>query len=268
VDEGLTLVLQLAEETLVAVVDILRVLELLYRVNADVEVLALDVVLIELRQFDDTTELALDPAGRPLRVLFGEIARSERRSWWYAHGSCGAFGLVEGAYPGDLLICLTDAGRGKSRVPRRPRFQVEASMSVLDEEGGGTGALRPMRRLDTLLAVVAIAWAGDKSRDAGGEASSTGEIRPAAMAAFASAVALFLPKLSFHFDGFLVTGGRVEVTGGEAAGGSEWPVSNALGIAYIRAGSKGFLTRDEDVLVEADRWDDDLDAMLISRARD
>jgi len=239
VDEGLTLVLQLVEETLVAVVDILRILELLYRVNADVEVLALEVVLIELRQFDDTTELALDPAGRPLRVLFGEIAR--RSWWWYPHGPCGAFGLVEVMYPGDLLICLADAGRGKSRVPRRPRPQVEeASMSALDDGGGtGGGALRPMRRLDTLLAVVAIASEGDKSRDAGGEASSTGEIRPAAAAALASAEALFLPKLSFHFDGFLVTVGRVEVTGGEAAGGSGWrgPVRNAVGIAYIAAGS-------------------------------
>jgi hypothetical protein len=71
-------VLQLAEETLVAVVDIL-VLELLYRVNCD--------VLIELRQFEDTIELALDPTGRPLRVLFGEIVR-------------GTFG---GLYPGDLF---------------------------------------------------------------------------------------------------------------------------------------------------------------------
>jgi len=62
-------VLQLAEEALVAVVDIL-VLELLYRVNCDV-----DDVLIELRQFEDMTELALDPTSRPLRVLFGEIAR-------------------------------------------------------------------------------------------------------------------------------------------------------------------------------------------------
>jgi hypothetical protein len=238
VDEGLTLVLQLAEETLVAVVDILRALELLYRVNADVEVLALEVVLIELRQFDDTTELA-DPAGRPLRVLFGEIARSERRSWWYAHGSCGAFGLVGGMYPGDLLICLTDPGRGKSRAPRRPRLQVEeTSMSVFDDERRGAwgAALRPLRRLDTLLA---IAWLGVKSRDAGGETSSTGEIRPAAAAALASAEALFLPKLSFHFDGFLVTGGRVEVTGGEAGGGSEGRglVNNALGIAYIMGGS-------------------------------
>jgi hypothetical protein len=70
-------VLQLAE---VAVVDML-VLELLYRVNCDV-----DEVLIELRQFEDMTELALDPTSRPLRVLFGETAR-------------GAFGL----YPGDLF---------------------------------------------------------------------------------------------------------------------------------------------------------------------
>jgi len=218
VDGGLTPVLQLPEETLVAMVDTLRVLELLYRVNADVEVLALDVVLIELRQFAETTELALDPAGRPLRVLFGEIAR---RSWWYAHGSCGAFGLVEGMYPGDLLICLGVPG-------------------VLDDEGRtGVGASRPMRTLDTLLAVVAITWEGDKSRGAGGKASSTGEIRPAAVAALGSAEALFLPKPSFHIDGFLVTGGRAEVTGGVATGGSEGrePVSNALGIGNIIAGS-------------------------------
>lgn len=238
VDEGLTLVLQLAEETLVAVVDTLRVLELLYRVNADVEVLALDVVLIELRQLEDTTELALDPAGRPLRVLFGEIARSERRSWWCAHASCDALGV----YPGDLLICL--AARGKSRVPRRPLLQVgEASVTVLDDEGDETwgGALRPMRRLDTLLAVVAMAWEGDKSRDGGGETSSTGEIRPAAAAALASAEALFLPKLSFHFDGFLVTGGRAEVMGGEAGGeeGTEGRgfVKNAVGTGYNKGGS-------------------------------
>ena len=225
-----------------AVVDILRALELLYRVNADVEVLALDVVLIELRQLEDTTELALDPAGRPLRVLFGEIARSERRSWCtYAHGSCGAFGV----YPGALLICLADAARGKSRIPRRPLLQVgEASVTVLDDEGDETwgGALRPMRRLDTLLAVVAMAWEGDKSRDAGGETSSTGDIRPAAAAALASAEALFLPKLSFHFDGFLVTGGRAEVIGGEAGGGGvdgRGFVRNAVGTGteYIKGDS-------------------------------
>lgn len=71
---------QLVEETLVAVVDILRELELLYRVNAEVDVPALEVVLIELRQLVETIELALDATGRPLRVLLGEMARSDRLS--------------------------------------------------------------------------------------------------------------------------------------------------------------------------------------------
>jgi len=71
---------QLLAETLVAVVETLRTLALLYRVNADVEVPALDVVLIELRQLPETIELALDPTGRPLRTEFGETARSDRKS--------------------------------------------------------------------------------------------------------------------------------------------------------------------------------------------
>jgi len=95
VEEGLTLVRQLADETLVAVVDTLLALELLYRVKADVEVPALEDVLIELRQFDDTTEEALDPIGRPLRVLFGETARTDGRSWKDHWSPCG--GLVESA---------------------------------------------------------------------------------------------------------------------------------------------------------------------------
>ena len=69
-------VLQLVLDTLVAVVETLRMLELLYRVNADVDVPALEVVLIELRQFPDTIELALEATGpRPLLVLLGGIAR-------------------------------------------------------------------------------------------------------------------------------------------------------------------------------------------------
>ena len=78
VDEGLTLVRQLADDMLVAVVDILLALELLYLVNADVDVPALLVVLIELRQFDDTMDEALDVIGAPLpvRVLLGDTARS------------------------------------------------------------------------------------------------------------------------------------------------------------------------------------------------
>lgn len=79
-DWGLVPVRQLVDDTLVAVVDMLRVLELLYRVKAEVDVPALDVVLIELRQLLDIMELALDARGRPLRALFGETARSLRLS--------------------------------------------------------------------------------------------------------------------------------------------------------------------------------------------
>jgi hypothetical protein len=73
--EDLTLVRQLVEDTLVAAVETLRVLELLYRVKAEVEVPALDVVLIELRQFPETIELALEATGRVLRMLLGETPR-------------------------------------------------------------------------------------------------------------------------------------------------------------------------------------------------
>jgi len=88
------LVRQLFEETLVAAVDTLRTLELLYRVNAELDMLAFEVVLIELRQLPDATELALEASGRPLRVLLGEIARSERlssvqRSRWGLRGGMG-----------------------------------------------------------------------------------------------------------------------------------------------------------------------------------
>ncbi len=71
----LTLVRQLVEEILVAAVDTLRVLELLYRVKADVDAPALDMVLAEERQLLDAIELALEARGRPLRVLLGETFR-------------------------------------------------------------------------------------------------------------------------------------------------------------------------------------------------
>ena len=45
--------------------------------NAEVDVPALD---IELRQLLDAIELALEASGRPLRVLEGEMPRSERLS--------------------------------------------------------------------------------------------------------------------------------------------------------------------------------------------
>lgn len=80
-DGCFTLALQLVAETLVAVVEILRMLELLYRVNAEVDVPALEVVLIELRQLPEAIEEALEPMGRPLRVLLGEMARELPREW-------------------------------------------------------------------------------------------------------------------------------------------------------------------------------------------
>lgn len=54
--------------------DTLRALLLLYRVNADVDVPALDM---ELRQLLEAIELALEASGRPLRVLEGEMPRSD-----------------------------------------------------------------------------------------------------------------------------------------------------------------------------------------------
>ena len=75
--------LQLPLDTLVAIVLMLRVLELLYRVNALVDVLALEVVDIELRQLLllaglDSTELEEEKSA--LRIDGGEAPRDPRRS--------------------------------------------------------------------------------------------------------------------------------------------------------------------------------------------
>jgi hypothetical protein len=127
-----------------------------------------------------------------------------------------------------------------------------------------------MMRLVTLLAVVDIDGGGaPRSREVGGGTSSTGDTRP-------ETAALFLPKDNFHFEGFLVTGGLgITGTGGGgdklrvALGGGE---SNAKGIGYMETGSNGsgarlvdalFLVLDLDLLV-----DEDLEALLISRAND
>jgi hypothetical protein len=183
VDDALTLVRQLADDTLVAVVEMLRVLELLYLVNAEVEVPALDVVLIELRQLDETTELALDAIGRPLRVLLGDTPR-----------------LSYSPYPGDRLWFLLKAGVSCS-LTRRPRFQVSETGMGLFRICDGGGALRALMRLVTLLAVVERGSGGEPSSDVDGDASSTGDTRPV------KDEPELLPKLSFHFDGFFVTGG-------------------------------------------------------------
>jgi len=52
-------------------------------VKAEVEVPALEVVLVELRQFPEAMEQALEATGRPersLRVLLGDAPRSGRFS--------------------------------------------------------------------------------------------------------------------------------------------------------------------------------------------
>ena len=68
---------QLCDDRLVAAVATERELLLLYLVNVEDDVPALDM---ELRQLLDAIELALDANGRPLRVLDGETARSDRLS--------------------------------------------------------------------------------------------------------------------------------------------------------------------------------------------
>lgn len=106
--------------------------------------------------------------------------------------------------------------------------------------------------------------------------SSTGDTRPEAEAA-----TLFLPKVSFHFDGFLL-GGGVETTGIDGGGalridGEGTPLrgaaSKAEGIANIDTGSNGSRGRlveepeafvDMDLLVDEDFFE----ALLISRAND
>ena len=150
----------------------------------------------------------------------------------------------------------------------------------------------------TLLAVVDIA-AGETGGDICDKSigEGTGGTSSAAAEAASADEPLFLPKLSFHFDGFLVTGfGTTGVVvaagvivaegGGEMrAGGDLADVevervldSKAVGIAYIDTGSNGTLARLElaVVLVEVERTeapvegalDGDLLAMLISLASD
>lgn len=136
-----------------------------------------------------------------------------------------------------------------------------------------------------------------KSNDVGGDTSSTGETGPPA----AMDAAVFLPKLSFHFEGFLVMGVgtgavagagvvvEVEVDTEEGAGVGEIVeagdlaealrvlallvlVSKGVGIAYIETGSNGLRARRLDVVVEVllvdtDLCDEDLD-LLISQASD
>jgi hypothetical protein len=262
---GLTFVRQLVDDTLVAVVDTLRTLELLYRVKAEVDVPALDVVLIELRQLLDTIELALEAKGRPLRVLLGEIARSLRLSG-YAQRSALGSGLRDETRASDLLLALEGG-----MVPRflLPLLQVEVPSSA---ETAGVelmaGGFKPIIRLVTLLAVVDMA----EGPPSNGETSSAGDTRPAV-----KTVAVFLPKLSFHLEGFFVTGGGETTVEGGGGGTARLlllrgAVSKAEGKANMETGSNGSRAcreeDDADVLDTDLCTDEDLDALLISLAND
>lgn len=119
---------QEVDDTLVAVVEILLLLELLKRVKAEVDVPALEVVLIELRQFPETMELALEATGRPeLRVLLGETPRSGRLSP-KAHVS-KELGLVDRLKTGDFPVDFMGLGEP---LARRPLVQVEDVSSALE----------------------------------------------------------------------------------------------------------------------------------------
>jgi hypothetical protein len=180
---------RLRVETLVAVVDTLRTLALL---NADVDVPALDVVLLEL---PDTIELVLDAIGPPLRIELGDVSR-----WSASQCSLLGCGLRDELYVSrSRRTAGVNPPAGTGRRARRPRGQ-----SSTDALGGGAEA-KPMIKLVMLLAVADINVGGT------GVSSSTGETRP-------RAEAMLLPKLSFHFDGFLVIEGAVVKSEGGGRG--------------------------------------------------
>ena len=84
----------------------------------------------------------------------------------------------------------------------------EDATGTFDDEGTGDGALRPMMRFVALLAVDEedglISWSSLTFANAG---------------AFDPLLLELLPKLSFHFDGFLVIVGAGAGTGAGATGG-------------------------------------------------
>lgn len=274
-----------------AAVDTLRVLLLLYLVNAEVDVPALEAVLVELRQLLEAIELELDASGRPLLVLLGDTARSELPSPVIYEG--------KGERP-PVLELFVERGGERSR-PRRPLRHDEASSALewFDAEEGG-GALRPIIKLLTLLAVVVMVELLSKwVWDVGSGTSSTGE----------TDAACAFPKLSFHLDGFLTgaAGGTaerdavtVEGIGGTGGAGvdalldtvlevlEDDPVrdparseQSGVGRAYMDTGSNGRDLRESlvdalEALVDDDLKDgvfciaepDAFDVLLSSRAKD
>lgn len=121
---GLPFVRQLLFDTLVAVVDMLRILELLYLVNADVDAPALDEV--ELRQLVDTIELALDATVgcRELRALLGDKPRLLPLLRSESGDQCSALGW----------------GLDDTPWPRRPRLRLSLALIVVTGRRPETGS--------------------------------------------------------------------------------------------------------------------------------
>lgn len=239
---------QLWPDALVAVVDTLRALLLLYLVNAEDDVATLEFETVELRQLFDAVELALEATttvGRePLRAVLGDNARGDLARdaadvvepgylCWGARKAVASY-IVGGEYrrgPGLVALLAVTVG---APLGWRPRLHEDGSSKLrigCEDVTMGTGAFKPMMRFVTLLAVADMGL--PKSIDG---SSSKGE-------GSAFSAELFFPKLNFHLDAFLTTtgtGGGITGRGGTAGGSSGSPRC----------------------------FDDEREALLISRAKD
>lgn len=221
----------------------LRALELLNRVNVEVDVIALEVVAIEVRQFPDPTEPApaledgiaagpdfvvnmLAAGDAPRRLCAGEGPR--RGLVGGVQDSCARPPYIVG---GDNRL----GGRpgGPEGAGRRPRAQVLSSNDnddplVTEFVGVVVDGPNVDRMFDTAAALE-------------GATSSLGE----------SSTTLLLPKPSFHFEGFLTICGD--------GGGASDKVGIAGKIGESGRGSRG---------VSVPLWRDcDRPTLLKSRAK-
>lgn len=134
----------------------------------------------------------------------------------------------------------------------RPRLalpQVAESSSHRDGGEWTEVALNPMIRFVTLLAVADMLEATPGSIEVGGGVSSIGDTH-----APETADPLFFPKLSFHLEGFLVTGAGV-IVGDGCTGGTVLKFVDEL-------------EKDIEIMVKTYLREEDLEALLISRASD
>lgn len=143
---------------------------------------------------------------------------------------------------------------------------------MVDFAGGAGGALRPMSKLLTLLAVTLIWGSGPlMANPAGGVRGDGGS----SVGGGTTAAPLLLPMLSFHFDGFLVaetgllvgSGRESDVARAGRGGGAIGLLDNiAIGTGKRQGGSVGPFRRGRPEEVP-DMMEEVLDCLLISRAR-